>query len=95
MKKCLTLFLSFVALVSAVGGQDRKTASTSHSHTDSRLGIDLSGLDRATRPQDDFFLFLNGAWLKNTVSAVFSGSFSAGRRLGAESILTKNCASGS
>jgi len=65
MKRCLTFILGFVTLVNAVGGQDRKAASPSQSHRDSRLGIDLSGLDRATRPQDDFFLFVNGTWMKN------------------------------
>ncbi len=28
--------------------------------------IDFSGFDRAVRPQDDFFDFVNGGWLKNT-----------------------------
>ncbi len=29
-------------------------------------GIDLSGFDRETRPQDDFFRYVNGAWLRTT-----------------------------
>ena len=66
MKKCLTPILSFVTLVSALGGQDRNGVGSSHSHVDPRLGIDLAGFDRAVRPQDDFFLYVNGAWLKNT-----------------------------
>src|SRR5262245_25951171 len=27
-----------------------------------RLGIDVSGMDRSARPQDDFYRFVNGAW---------------------------------
>src|ERR1051326_6879507 len=30
------------------------------------LGIDVSGMDRSVRPQDDFFRFVNGQWADNT-----------------------------
>jgi hypothetical protein len=30
------------------------------------LGIDVAGMDRAVRPQDDFFRFVNGAWADRT-----------------------------
>src|ERR1051326_5102137 len=30
------------------------------------LGIDVSGMDRAARPQDDFFRFVNGRWADKT-----------------------------
>jgi predicted metalloendopeptidase len=30
------------------------------------LGIDTASFDRSVRPQDDFFRFVNGTWLKNT-----------------------------
>ena len=29
-------------------------------------GIDTSNFDRSIRPQDDFFRFVNGGWLKKT-----------------------------
>ncbi len=29
-------------------------------------GVELDNFDRQTRPQDDFFQFVNGTWLKNT-----------------------------
>ena len=29
-------------------------------------GIDLSGMDNTVRPQDDFFRYANGSWLKHT-----------------------------
>jgi putative endopeptidase len=30
------------------------------------LGIDTTGFDRGVRPQDDFFAFVNGGWIRNT-----------------------------
>ena len=30
------------------------------------LGIDITGMDRSVRPQDDFFRFVNGAWVDKT-----------------------------
>jgi putative endopeptidase len=30
------------------------------------LGIDTTSFDRSVRPQDDFFRFVNGTWMKNT-----------------------------
>src|SRR6185369_6477550 len=30
------------------------------------LGIDITGMDRSVRPQDDFFRFVNGAWSDRT-----------------------------
>lgn len=32
--------------------------------TPSRSGLDLRWLDRAVRPQDDLFGFVNGIWLR-------------------------------
>ena len=31
-----------------------------------KSGIDLGNMDKAVRPQDDFFQYLNGHWLKTT-----------------------------
>src|SRR5258708_29172297 len=30
------------------------------------LGIDVTGMDRTVRPQDDFFRFVNGTWADKT-----------------------------
>jgi Predicted metalloendopeptidase len=30
------------------------------------LGVDTTNFDRSVRPQDDFFRFVNGGWLKRT-----------------------------
>ena len=34
--------------------------------TTARSGIDPSGFDRAVRPQDDFFRYVNGGWIART-----------------------------
>jgi len=37
-------------------------------------GIDLESLDRNTRPQEDFYQFVNGSWLDTTeIPAIYSG----------------------
>jgi putative endopeptidase len=33
----------------------------------SRHGIDLTGMDRSTKPGDDFFDYANGAWARTAV----------------------------
>ena len=39
-----------------------------------RSGVDLSALDKSTRPQDDFYQFANGGWLDRTeIPAIYSG----------------------
>jgi putative endopeptidase len=45
------------AAVPAIGGAQSTTKS---------LGIDTTNFDRSVRPQDDFFRFVNGGWLKRT-----------------------------
>src|SRR5262245_56262177 len=30
------------------------------------LGVDVAGMDRSARPQDDFFRYVNGAWVDRT-----------------------------
>ncbi len=30
------------------------------------FGVDTAGMDRTVRPQDDFFRYVNGSWLRNT-----------------------------
>ena len=34
------------------------------------LGVDVTGMDRSVRPQDDFFRFVNGAWNDRTLRRV-------------------------
>jgi putative endopeptidase len=39
---------------------------TQESEPTAAVGIDLTGIDKAVRPGDDFFDYANGTWLKNT-----------------------------
>ncbi|MCO1333244.1 peptidase M13 [Microbulbifer sp. OS29] len=37
-----------------------------HQQVELASGIDLASMDTSVRPQDDFFTYVNGTWLKNT-----------------------------
>lgn len=59
MKKRNVLVLGLVALSTAafvVKPQDDPK----------RKGLDISGMDKSVSPREDFFLYANGTWLKNT-----------------------------
>ena len=59
MKKCI--HFSLAALLVGLGFtacESSKNATAS--------GIDLSLMDKEVRPQDDFYNFVNGTWMKNT-----------------------------
>src|SRR3954464_8030777 len=45
------------------------------------LGIDTTNFDRSVRPQDDFFRFVNGGWLKRTEIPADLTSFGAFTKL--------------
>ena len=55
--------VSLLAVLAAVSpsAQDRRQRSA-----ELVLGVDLTGMDRSARPQDDFFRFVNGAWADRT-----------------------------
>src|SRR3979411_519581 len=58
LSRALTLaFLLTVAVIS-VSAQDGGPPRVP--------GIDTAGMDRSVRPQDDFFRFVNGAWVDKT-----------------------------
>jgi predicted metalloendopeptidase len=42
------------------------TAQKQQGATTRALGVDTTNFDRAVRPQDDFFRFVNGTWLRKT-----------------------------
>jgi predicted metalloendopeptidase len=57
MKRNLSIIAAIVCALMAthvLSGQENPYAG--------RLGIDVSGMDRSVRPQDDFFRYVNGAW---------------------------------
>src|SRR5690242_13582560 len=41
------------------------------------LGVDTTNFDRAVRPQDDFFRFVNGSWLEHTQIPADASSWGA------------------
>jgi putative endopeptidase len=57
----IILALTCAALVAACG-----SSSSSRPEAPLRSGVELENFDRGVRPQDDFFLHVNGTWLKNT-----------------------------
>src|SRR5262244_323241 len=50
-----------LVVLSGTLGVAAQTASSGRA-----LGIDVSGMDRSVRPQDDFFRFVNGTWADRT-----------------------------
>lgn len=54
----LTLLLFGLASLNTVAAQVKSNYG--------KLGIDVSGMDRSVRPQDDFFRYVNGAWVDRT-----------------------------
>ena len=42
-----------------------------------KSGIDLDSFDKSVRPQDDFFEFVNGQWLKTTEIPADKSSYGA------------------
>ena len=54
--RCAPVIVAIVLIAAPVSAQ-----SNGHS-----LGFDTTNFDRSVRPQDDFFRFVNGAWLKRT-----------------------------
>ena len=68
MNKLCTL-LGAVFLLPACSPPDASTELTTDSTTASRAlnsGIDRDGMDFSVRPQDDFFAYANGTWVKET-----------------------------
>lgn len=68
MKKLLFCGIAIVALVSCGkknDGADAATASTANAAELGSFGVDLSARDEAVDPGDDFYAYVNGAWLKS------------------------------
>jgi predicted metalloendopeptidase len=60
MNPARLLILSLVALPVTLRAQAVPAAAAS------RLGVDTTAFDRSVRPQDDFFRFVNGTWVRRT-----------------------------
>ena len=62
--------LTFIASCGQQGAPDDQTAKESQVETSkmvqAKSGVELSNMDTKTRPQDDFYRYVNGAWLDKT-----------------------------
>src|SRR5262245_44775544 len=56
MKRTLLFLTTSLALAAALA------LSAQAPPSDTSFGIDLAGMDRSVRPQDDFYRFVNGKW---------------------------------
>lgn len=76
MKKTLLVSAVCLALITACGQQDSNNQDTAvveksidKSPADKaslKSGIELANMNKSVRPQDDFYEYVNGAWLANT-----------------------------
>jgi len=62
------------ALLLAAGAASAQGTGT---QAPQRLGIETSNFDTSVRPQDDFFRYVNGGWLKNTQIPADRSSYGA------------------
>ncbi len=70
MKRLLAWNVMAAALVAAVAAQGPSSAPPAS-------GIDVTGFDKAVRPQDDFFRYVNGGWLAKTEIPADKASYGA------------------
>jgi predicted metalloendopeptidase len=61
----------------ALGAALTATAAASLGAQVKELGVDTAGFDRSVRPQDDFYRFVNGTWLRTTQIPADRSSFGA------------------
>ena len=59
----------------ALGAALAVSAAARQPQAAARLGVDTTNFDRSVRPQDDFFRFVNGGWLKKTEIPADRSSF--------------------
>lgn len=59
-------FVSAAALLLVTACGQEATAPTAKEQPAPVSGIDIAGMDTSVRPGDDFFAYVNGAWIKNT-----------------------------
>jgi len=64
--KIIALLLASAGLAVTVGACNVAQDNQAEQAEGSASGIDLAAMDKAVKPGDDFFLFANGNWMKNT-----------------------------
>lgn len=82
------LIVLFFAL--AIAGCNNNSSNTSNntepSTSGSSSGIDFNNIDWSVHPEDDFYSFVNGKWLKNTVIPADHVSMSMGSEIAENTI---------
>jgi putative endopeptidase len=66
MMRCLLLPARFAAATLVALTAGLATPAAAQTVHGKQLGIDTTNFDRSVRPQDDFFRFVDGTWLKKT-----------------------------
>ncbi|WP_444994374.1 M13 family metallopeptidase [Aliikangiella sp. IMCC44359] len=74
MKKQILASAICLALITSCGQQESSTKPTASTDTKDPMkqqtplksGIELANMDKTVRPQDDFYRYVNGAWLDKT-----------------------------
>ncbi|MGI9272174.1 MAG: M13 family metallopeptidase [Woeseiaceae bacterium] len=64
MTKILTAFAA--ALLMAACGQDTAPTEPAAPPAPLKSGVELTGMDLSIRPQDDYYAYANGTWIKET-----------------------------
>ena len=59
-----TLLFSSVLLMVSCGGNNKKPENTMTENANADKGIVLADMDTTVRPQDDFYNYVNGSWVK-------------------------------
>ena len=66
MKHRLTSAIVLLALAACGKQQSEQAAATDEAPAASISGISTEYMDKSIRPGDDFFMFMNGAWIAET-----------------------------
>ena len=61
----IALFTTSFGLLMGCGSSKDKTAEAEEQPQEKDYTIETDYLDKSVRPQDDFFQFANGTWIKN------------------------------